>query len=180
MRTSVRNQIGPCNPNLPYSGDFELWMRHATVSDVGYVGGADQAYYRMHANNMHRSYNMLANISQRLLAFDVIFDERSDLFADPQSMRDDAHRALARETLRYAISAYARGVADLEPIDDYAAFALSTWPDARRLHEWRVLSRLRKMRAETRRRDPSLIVREAVRNLRYSLGWWRGRWAGVD
>jgi hypothetical protein len=180
MRTSVLREIGEYHAHLPHAADFEMWMRAATVSDIGYVGGADQAYYRIHADNMHHSaFNVLADLSERLRSFDTIVSERSGLLVDPGSMRDAAHRALSREALGHAVSAYARGVADREPVDDYAAFALKTWPEARHLGEWRTLCRLRETRDSRRRRDPALITREAVRNVRYSLRWWRRRWAGV-
>jgi hypothetical protein len=38
-------------------------MRTATVSDVGYVAGADQAYYRIHTGNMHRRCSICLTIS---------------------------------------------------------------------------------------------------------------------
>ena len=182
MRTTVLQQIGGYRADLPHAADFEMWMRAATVSDVGFVGGADQAYYRIHENNMHHSdfKVVLVDIAQRLRVFDAIFDERSSLLADVNLMRSAAHRALAHEALGYAISAYARGVANQEPIDDYVAFALSAWPDARRLGEWRELCRLRNMTDHRLRSDPSLIAREAVRDLRFRLRWWRRRWAGID
>lgn len=157
-----------------------MWLRAAAVSDIGYIAGADQAYYRLHSSNMHHTFDLLADVRQRLRTFDTAFAERSRLLPDADLMLSAAHLALAREALRHAISAYARGVADQEPIDDFVAFALSTWPDATSLREWRALRRLRDMRSSRLRRDPSLITREITRNLRYSLGWWRQRWVGVD
>lgn len=182
MRTTVLHQIGGYRADLPHAADLEMWMRAATVSDIGFVGGADQAYYRIHENNMHYPdfKIVLIDIEQRLRVFDTILAQRSSLLTDANLMRRAAHRALAREALGCAISAYAHGVADQEPIDDYASFALSAWPDARRLSEWRELRRLRNMTDGRLRRDPSLITREAVRNLRFRLRWRRRRWAGID
>jgi Glycosyl transferase family 2 len=180
MRTTVLREIGDYLPNLPHTADFEMWMRAATVSDVGYVAGADQAYYRVHANNMHHScYDMLADAEGRLHAFDTIFGKRSELLKDPVAMRETAHRTLAREALGHAISAYARGAADKEPVADYAAFALRAWPDIKDLAEWRVLCRLRAKDNCGPTRDPSLATREAIRNLGYGMRWWRWRWAGA-
>lgn len=180
MRTSVLREIGGYRIDLPHTADFELWMRAATVSDVAYISGADQAYYRIHKNNMHQSkFDLLGDISARLRSFDVIFDEHAGALANSKSMRDTAHRTLAREALSHAISAYTRGVADKEPVDEYVAFALAAWPEARDLGGWQTLCRLRRIGEGRRRHDPALIAREAVRNLEYSLNWWRGRWAGV-
>lgn len=182
MRTTVLHQIGGYRADLPHAADLEMWMRAATVSDVGFVGGADQAYYRIHDKNMHHSdfKVVLVDIEQRLRVFDTILAERSSLLTNANLMRSAAHRALAREAMGYAISAYAQGVADQEPIDDYANFALYAWPDARRLGEWRELCRLRSMADCAPRRDFALITREAVRNLRFRLRWRRRRWVGVD
>ena len=182
MRTSVLREIGYFRSELPHTADFELWMRVATASDIGYVRSADQAYYRVHENNMHHSAFdvILADVSNRLCAFDAMFAERSGLLADADLMRSAAHRALAREALGHAISAYARGVADREPIDDYASFALKAWPDAKRFREWRALCQLRTGRRKGLRWDPSLTVREVTRNMRFSLRWWRRRLVGID
>ncbi len=179
IRTAVLRKIGKFRPDLPHSADFEMWMRAAMVSDIGYVGGADQAYYRIHGNNMHHSFDILADVSERLSTFETLFSDRSGLLTEPSRLRDAAHRALAREALGHAISACARGVTDQEPVDEYAALALRAWPNARSLGEWRTLSRLRTFRGGRPAWDPSLIAREATRDLMYKLRWWRRRWAGV-
>jgi GT2 family glycosyltransferase len=180
MRTSVLHKIGYYRADLPHAADFEMWLRAATVSDVGYVGGADQAYYRIHGDSMHHSdFDILADMSQRLHSFDTLFSERSELLRHPGQARDMAHRTLAREALGHALSAYARAAAGREPVDDYVAFALRTWPEARKFGEWRIVSRLLAGHAGRPVRDPSVIVRETARNLTYSLRWWRRKWVGV-
>lgn len=180
VRTSVLREIGGYRADLPHSGDFEKWMRTATVSDVGYVAGADQAYYRFHANNMHNSTNLLADLSQRLHAFDALFAEDPESLTNANSMYNAACRTLAREALGHAISAYARGITDREPVDDYVEFALKVWPDARNLGAWRTLQRLHRVGNARPRRNPSLIMHETMRHLSYSMRWWRWRWAGVN
>jgi GT2 family glycosyltransferase len=179
VRTSVLREIGGYREDLPHSGDLEWWMRAATVSDIGYVAGADQAYYRFHASNMHNSADLLADISQRFHAFDTLFAERSESLADASTMYSAACQTLAREALGHAITAYARGATDREAVDDYIEFALKVWPDARNLGAWRTLQRLGQSTALPRR-NPSLIAHETMRRLSYSVRWWRWRWVGVD
>lgn len=179
MRTRVLRRIGGFRPDLPHSGDLEMWLRAATVSDIGYVGGADQAYYRVHSNNMHNSFNVLADVSHRLRTFDFFLAESFDMLADADSMRLSVHRVLAREALSHAISAYERGGAERDLAIGLSDFALHAWPGSERLPEWRVLCRLR-MNGDSFRLDPRLLMREAVRNLTYSLAWWRRRWIGVN
>jgi hypothetical protein len=43
MRSSLLRQIGGFREELPHTADFELWMRLALYSDVGYVRGPHQA-----------------------------------------------------------------------------------------------------------------------------------------
>lgn len=180
IRTSVARQIGGYRANLPHSGDLEMWLRAAAISDVGYIVGADQAYYRLHPSNMHRSFDLLADVTERLRTFDIFLSEHAHLLPDAAGMGRAVHKALAREALRHAISAYARGVADAEPIDDFAVFAVHAHPEVQRLAEWKALSQLRSADSERARRTPWLLRRELTRNFRYSLGWWRRRWAGID
>jgi Glycosyl transferase family 2 len=197
IRTSVLREVGSYRTDLPHAADFELWMRVATVSDVGYVGGADQAYYRTHASNMHLStFDMLDDFSQRLACFDTVFSERSGLLKDPASMRDTAHRALARGALSQAIrdtahralagsalsrvmGAFSRGPIGDEPVGDYAAFALKAWPDARNSGEWRTLDKVSNVRSGPPRLSPLLIKHMAVREVRFYFRHWRKRLAGI-
>jgi hypothetical protein len=197
LRTSVLGKVGGYRSYLPHAADFELWMRAATVSDVGYVAGADQAYYRTHAHNMHRStFDMLDDFSQRLASFDTLFAGSSGLLDNPDAMRDTAHRALAGNALSQAIrdtghraiacsvlgramQPYLRGTVGDESTAEYSAFALRAWPDAKQLHEWRTLHKLTIARDNPPRLGPSLITRMAMRKLSSRSWEWRWRLAGV-
>ena len=53
MRTSLLHQFGYYRADLPHAGDFEMWLRTAAASNIGYLVGVDQAYYRQHAVNMN-------------------------------------------------------------------------------------------------------------------------------
>jgi hypothetical protein len=174
MRTSVFRQIGGYRADLPHSGDFAMWLGAAMHADVGYVGGADQAYYRVHAASMSQTVNadLLIDLTQRLRAFDTMLDGAPDLLAI-------AHRAMAREALGHAISAHARGAAQRETVDGFVDFAHAAYPDAGTLREWRVLRRVQAMTAAELRRSPSVRGREAMRDLTYRLRWRRWRRAGL-
>jgi hypothetical protein len=172
-------------------------MRTATVSDVGYVAGADQAYYRVHTGNMHQSvFDMLDDFSQRLASFDTIFNERSGLLEDPDPMRDMAHRALARSALSQGVRDIAhRAIASSkvsraigasalvdvgdEPVDGYAEFALKAWPEAKSLREWRILHNLFNESGSLPRLSPSLVTRMAMRKTKTRFRCWRKRWVGI-
>jgi hypothetical protein len=197
MRTNVLRESGGYETDLPHAADFALWMRAAIVSDVGYVAGADQAYYRNHAHNMHHSkFDMLDDFLERLASFDSIFNKFSESLEGADSMRDMAHRALARNALsqairdtayralahsalRHLIFPFLRGTYSDELTGDYAAFALKAWPDAKQLREWAVLDRLTKVNRDTPELRPSLITRMAVRKLRTRVGEWRWSLTGT-
>jgi hypothetical protein len=197
LRTSVLHEIGGYKTNLPHAADFELWMRTATVSDIGFVAGADQAYYRIHTSNMHQSmFDMLDDFSQRLASFDTIFSERSELLEEPmtmrdmahlalaraalsQAVRDTAHRAIARSTMSRAIGASALVAVGEESVDGYAEFALRAWPEAKKLREWRTLHNLFGDSGSPPKLNPALVTQMAMRKARTRFRCWRKRVVGV-
>ena len=196
LRTSVLRKIGGYRTDLPHAADFELWMRAATVSDVGYVAGADQAYYRVHATNMHHStFDILDDFSQRLACFETIFREYSGTLETSDSMRDTAYRALARNALSQAIRdtghralahgplgslarRYLRGAAGSESVGEFSAFALKAWPDAKKLREWRTVNKLMNGSGNPPGLNPSLLKEVAMRKFRTRLLEWRWKVAG--
>jgi hypothetical protein len=44
---------------MPHAADMELWMRLTANADVGFIRCVDQAYYRLHAENMRKAYGVL-------------------------------------------------------------------------------------------------------------------------
>ena len=55
MRTSVLKEAGLFDAEHPHSGDLDLWLRMARISDVGLISGADQGWYREHLASMSRT-----------------------------------------------------------------------------------------------------------------------------
>jgi hypothetical protein len=183
IRAAVLREAGPYDPELPHTSDFAMWMRLAALADVGRVNGAEQGYYREHAQSMSRTVNggLLTDVAQRLRAFDRTLTDPA-LTGTPRlpsataaELRDLAHRAVAREAVGHAISAYARGVAEQEPPDGFLEVARQAYPDAHLLREWRALDRVRRLAAT----HPSMRVREVARDLGYRYRWRRWRWSGV-
>src|SRR5205807_1355548 len=62
VRTSLQKRAGGYDPQLPKAADMELFMRFATYADVGFIRGADQAYYRVHGQNMSSSVSPLMDL----------------------------------------------------------------------------------------------------------------------
>ena len=75
IRTWLQKKLGGYRPELPHSGDMEMWWRFAGHSDIGFVN-AEQAVYRRHASNMSHAYeasSRLPDILQRKSALEFVF-----------------------------------------------------------------------------------------------------------
>ncbi len=143
MRTSLLKRVGGFDPRLPHAGDMEMWMRLAAHSDVGYLRGVDQAYYRIHSQNMRKSYTPLMEMRQRRLACETLLERCGEQLPDPGRLADLVHRKLAREALwsaaRAHARAHARGDAGQSAAAEYVAFAFDCWPEAGSLPEYQAL-----------------------------------------
>jgi glycosyltransferase involved in cell wall biosynthesis len=133
VRTSVQKRVGGYDPDLPHLGDHEMWMRLAAYADVGYIRGVDQAFYRIHGQNMTNSRTSLVDLRQRRLAYEVVLERCADRLPGAAHLSDVVHRKLAWEALWSAARAYDRGRTGQTPVDELVAFALECWPKADRL-----------------------------------------------
>lgn len=180
MRTSVQHAIGGYDPNLPHSGDLEMWMRAAAVSDVGRVNGPVQAHYRIHPQSMQRTTysGHVVDLEGRLAAFDKVLASPDSQVPGRERMMAIARRSLAVAALEYARLAHEEDRARLEPVDEYLAFAERVWPEARSLREWRRVQR----RAAGGDGWLAPVVspgRKVTADVARKLRWRRWRWSGV-
>ncbi len=200
MRTSVQREVGDYRPELPQLGDLDMWMRAAAVADVGYVMGADQAYYRLHAANMHAtSYEgrqlpgVLQDLRQRKLTFELLEDKApkpEDLVA--------ARRALALEAVKIASRAYTFAITDhavadglrpflravgrrsdsdpldFAPVEELVSFAADVYPGVRRSPEWRALQAGKKAIGRGRpTRNPYYLAHDITLRGKNKIQRWR-------
>jgi glycosyltransferase involved in cell wall biosynthesis len=149
MRASVLGEVGGQRAEVPHTSDLELWLRMATVSDVGWLNRVDQAYYRVHAQSMQRTIHAgaLQDLEGRRDAFLLALRERPERLPDPFALETEVRRALAAQALDGACRAYDRGNVSTNPIDDLLAFAFDVFPRATELPEWRKLERRRRVGA---------------------------------
>jgi glycosyltransferase involved in cell wall biosynthesis len=132
VRTSVQHQAGYYRPELPHSGDLEMWLRIADISDVGRVNGVDQAYRRLHAASMMTTGygTLLRDLEERVKAYES-FLARSRLSGQRiNSLRATVNRRMAMEALEWSASTCAAGEASAADIKDALAFARSIFPAA--------------------------------------------------
>jgi glycosyltransferase involved in cell wall biosynthesis len=139
VRTSVQKRAGGYDPRLPHSGDLELWLRLAANSDVGFLHGVDQAFYRVHGKNMRKSYNVLPDLRQQRLAWEMALERCGSVMSDPERLSAIVHRKLARAALWAAARAYDEGHTDQAPVGGLVEFAAECWPDVRRLPLYQTL-----------------------------------------
>ena len=181
LRTSVQHEIGGYDARLPHSGDLEMWLRAAAVSDIGRVNGAAQGFYRIHRSSMQRTTyaGHLNDLEGRLDAFEKILVGPEARVPDGEELFETAKRALAASALECARSAFDHGRATQEPVDDYMEFAARMQPDVRKTRKWRSLGR--SAAADPCRVDRGLVLvaRRIVEDLRWRVRWRRWRWTGV-
>jgi hypothetical protein len=183
MRGDVQRAIGGYDPTLPHSGDLEMWLRAAAISDVGWLNDVNQGYYRIHASSMQRTVHAgyLTDLEGRRDAFDSVLLGPSSRFTPETANRlsELARRAVATAALARATRSFDDGTTEEEPVDDYVAFALDAYPDARSLRAWRSLERRRRAGPERCHRGLQGSGRRLVRDLEGRVRWRRWRRSGV-
>jgi glycosyltransferase involved in cell wall biosynthesis len=177
MRTSVQKEIGGYDPEQPHAGDLEMWLRAASVSDIGRVNGPAQAFYRIHPKSMSRTTyaGHITDLEGKLLAFRTVLVGPQARVPDGEALYARARRALATSALELARSAQLHGRADREPVDDYLAFTVRVWPSMRGTREWRALARSGSV-------DPDRLdarVRRLAERMEWHARWRRWRWTGM-
>jgi GT2 family glycosyltransferase len=143
VRTSTQRRVGGYRPDLPHSGDLEMWLRLAAQGDVGVITGADQAMYRVHCASMSQTafFAALPDLAQRHAAFEAFFATAADNLPDAPALRRASARATARRALWRAGRLLRRTDRDAHlAAQDLVDFALSIAPDATNTpeyHAWR-------------------------------------------
>lgn len=169
VRTSLQHRLGGYDLRLPHTGDIEMWMRLAAHSDVGYIRGADQAYYRLHTRNMTGYRTSLVDLSQRRLAYEVLLEGCADILPNLAQLSEDVHRRLAWEALWSAARAYDRGRTQQTPVGELVAFALDCWPEANKLPAYWGLRLRRRIGPDVMPYLQPLVLSAVVRK---AQNWW--------
>jgi glycosyltransferase involved in cell wall biosynthesis len=174
VRTALQQEIGGYDPELPHTGDIEMWMRFATRADVGYVRGVDQAYYRTHGQNMSLDYYAdggLGDLRQRLAAYQALLDRQRRLLPDADRLDRTIRSKIARQALWRASRAYDRRRLGRVPVTELVDFALETYPDATRSLDYLGL-RIRRMIGPAAMPYLQPLVFSAVTHRVRNKLWW--------
>lgn len=156
MRTSTQRRVGGFDPDLPKTADMDLFMRLAVFSDVGFVRGVDQAYYRLHTENMRKSVSMAADLAQRRSVFELLLERHGEVLDAPDELSAAVHRQLGREALWAAGRVYDRGrlrqteiarrllgggsLEEQQDVEALLSFAVECWPAAEQVAVYRAIT----------------------------------------
>lgn len=176
MRTSTQHRIGGYDPKLPQSGDMEMWLRAASVADVGRINGADQAYYRVHRTSMQRTVHKgaIADIEARVAAFDSALAKSG--LPDTARLRDLAHASVAVLAVRdLIVSLQGADQGPTPEAEALAALARTVDPAVASTPEWRTLQGLLAGRKTWSGAAPARLRHD----LQSRLGWHYWRWRGL-
>jgi hypothetical protein len=135
VRTSVQQEAGPYRTELPHGADMEMWLRIAARSDIAYIEGVDQAYYRIHGSNMTVSRTHVVDLRERAGVFEHFFASQGAALTGAAEMRREASRRLAKEALWRACRAYDRRHLQEVSVPDLKDFAYRVYADAAALPE---------------------------------------------
>jgi len=178
VRNSVQRAVGGYDPGCYHASDLNMWLRIAAVSDIAYLRGATQAIYRVHADSMLRSADTpMVDLVERRKAFDAFFATGEALLDDGSALRRLAAQALARQALWRASRTVDRnhaGTSGSDAVDEFVAFALDVYPQARELREWRGLAARRRIGEGRSLWFPPFIATGVMHRLRSEVA--RRRW----
>lgn len=131
VRTALQKRIGGYRPELPHSGDLEMWMRFAAHGSVGQLN-AIQGVYRRHARNMSIQYNLnpILDLQQRQAAIELFLQTAGKRLKNPSAVRHMLRRGLAEAAVSCATSGHSY-------FDETMKFAESLDPTIKNTLGWR-------------------------------------------
>jgi glycosyltransferase involved in cell wall biosynthesis len=180
VRTSVHHEVGYYRPELPHSGDLEMWLRVASASDVGRVNGHVQAYRRIHQQSMMRTFyaGVIDDLERRDDAYESFLATAGARLPNIDALRATIRRRMSYEALGWACTVLRTPDAAPAAAERAVAFARSMYPGYESLRVWREFRRLAEPAGEPRSRfagraDPLL------RDLGDRMHWRHWRYFGV-
>ena len=137
IRTELQKRVGGYLPELPHSGDMEMWLRLAAHASVGILESF-QAVYRRHRCNMsiayYRTEGSLPDLQQRKAALDCFFQACCLVVPNAEQLRKRQYWALSCDAIGQASSALNEGNTAIS--ERLTQFALQLSPDIRKSFPW--------------------------------------------
>jgi GT2 family glycosyltransferase len=140
VRTALLKQVGGYRPELPHTGDMELWLRLAAHSSVG-ISGDFQAVYRLHKGNMSKTYqvnNWLPDLHQRKAALDCFSQACSEILPDVHDLQRELYKRLSLDAISLASTAF--NEKQTNACTKLIEFAIGISPDIKKTYAWQKLA----------------------------------------
>jgi hypothetical protein len=169
VRTSMLRAVGPVATELPHTSDLHLWIRLASVGDVGRINGP-------RAGLLPRARRKHAADGPRRLCYSTCRRGAPPSTPPSRASRVPCLRLVSCTTrpggacpptpwIAPAAHMTAAGPARC-PVDELVEFALDVWPDASQLVEWRGLERRKSVGARRSSLHPRFFAAAIVRRAR--------------
>lgn len=171
MRTSSLHRACPIREDLDHTFDMHLWLRLASLGEIGRVNGPAQGLYRVHDASMQRTIHsgIMLDLRGRRDAYEAFFQTRARESVEDRELLTTARKSIASTALDFACRAYDRGRTGERPVEELVAFAIETHPDARALKGWRALEHRRLVGAAGARRHPQFFADAVTRRISEEL-----------
>ena len=135
VRTQLQKQLGGYRPELPHTGDMEMWLRFAAHASIGIVD-AYQAVYRRHSCNMSAIYaqeSWLPDLKQRKAALESFFKSCGYMLPDGQ-LRARMLRLLSFDAISCASTAFNAG--EINTSEEIRSFSVEVCPTVKTSWPW--------------------------------------------
>jgi glycosyltransferase involved in cell wall biosynthesis len=136
IRTGLQKRVGGYLPELPHSGDMEMWLRLAAHASVG-VLESFQAVYRRHGRNMslaYRAEGSLPDVEQRKAAINFFFRGCGFMLPNAEQLRGRLFRELSCDAICLASGALNEGQTAIS--ERLTEWALQLCPEVKRSFAW--------------------------------------------
>jgi glycosyltransferase involved in cell wall biosynthesis len=148
VRTDVQKKIGGYRPELPHTGDMEMWLRFGAHGPVAKTSSI-QAGSRRHSANMSKAIyeTIVEDYLQRQAVFDIFFTEHGSTLPGANKLHRAAYCRLAERAFWTAFAQRCRGKSLIS--DELFNLAAQMRPSTRVMppirHLWRIRSLDRKI-----------------------------------
>jgi glycosyltransferase involved in cell wall biosynthesis len=136
VRTQLQKRVGGYRPELPHSGDLEMWLRFAAHgSAVGEVD-AVQAIKRVHSSNMSRQYfdEIIPDLDQKLAAFNSVLHHHGDGLQAASELKKMYTKSISDDAFWRAAHAFDAG--NINMCNRLLTYAASIYPEVSTKPEW--------------------------------------------
>jgi glycosyltransferase involved in cell wall biosynthesis len=101
VRKECFTQLGTFDPRLPFTADWEMWLRIALHFDVAYLQ-TPLVHYRRHDSNETRRFTGIWELEQEFRAKRIALDREPERVPDSKALRRRVCQALETRALRVA------------------------------------------------------------------------------